>query len=96
MRRVGNFLLCALEFGGLGSASGVSESCSNGSSVSSGVMVRADVKQCRMDSVRKYWYHVQIIFCYYVLYSINTHYASYYGHSNNDVIICNNDVIICN
>ena len=67
VEEVGNFRkiarqLSALELGGLGSASGVSESCSNGSSVSSGVMVRADVKQCRMDSVRKYWYHVQIIF----------------------------------
>ena len=56
------FLLCASGLGGLGSASGVSESCSNGSSVSSGVMARGDVKQCRMDSARKHWYPVQITF----------------------------------
>ena len=45
------------------SASGVSESCSNGSSVSSGVMVSADVKQCRMDSVSALSIDFIVLYC---------------------------------
>ena len=47
-------LPCPLGLGGLRGESGASRACSNRSSVSSGVLACAAVKQCRINSVRKH------------------------------------------